>query len=704
MKFLFPNFFRSNDRTITEKATYLFFISCILLYAVLANKLRGGPDFGDETEKLVGALMISKGGLLYRDVFSHHGPLSFMLAQIYLAVSGSTSIAHYRIIPLIFSLLSLAAIYFSPALMTRRSRLMGAALMSLGLAANQTIFGLMLGMYQIYAGHLIVCGLALLIMPVLLDCPLRKISAFLGGAALGFVFFAAYSFVIAIVCLFGVCAYKAAIHGGDKPNPALQWGLYALLGCLAAGATVLAWLALYGDIVGYFVYHFYFNQFVYIKFSFFEPFTIFILMVPVFNYFYVIHFLPTPWAWIDCVTFFCVLFYSVCLGLSSTLKNKFRFRALPTFCLLLLGIMYSDPRGCVGFQANTIVIVGMGLMALVGAIIIGDLGRNGNERLIKAVKIGTGLVFACFFAAQFFVTTYLYEANPLKYYKLKGDLRVSKAPAMEFIRSIVGPDEAIEALPLVPIFYIHADRMPVSGNYYYLPWQDAYFKSPLMGYKIDLCRDIEEKKPKVVYLDSQIKIWGYETSTYLGCVQDILKHKYFETTKMKDLWVRTDVALARKDVLETAIVPADFDVSNLDPALRERVNAAKAEFKNLESASESQCLLSALNIKGVNRGPLRIGSCSDPEALHVGLRQTSDGVKLMTLPSYDCIEVTDASTNPQATLREWPCMKEAANQNFTIISLSNGIKIRAVHSQLCLAIDGDAVVQSDCAKATVWRP
>ena len=586
----FKVFDKLNYRAISDQAVFLFFVSCIALYAYLANKLRGGLEYGDETEKLVGALMVTKGGHLYRDVFAHHGPFSFMLAQASIAISGGPNITFYRIMPLIFSFFSIAAIFFSPALVTRHSRYIGAALLALAFSANQAIFGFMLGMYQVFAGYLLVCGMALFVLPVLFDAPIKRWAAFLGGLAIGFTFFAAYSFVITCACFFGACLYKACCsRSKEDANRAWQWCGYALLGTLTSGVSVLAWLLQYGDVQGYLIYHFYFNQFVYTKFAAFRPFEIFAYMVPVANYFYLVSHHSIPGVWVECVIFFCIPFYSILIGTYALKDKAFYVKYLPPFLLLCLGIVYTDPRGEVGFQSSTIAIASIGLMALTTAIVL-DLKRPRKLPLLNLrmiAVIGAACVLSCFVAAQFWGKTYYSYLNPIEYYGNKGKLGLSNDPAMQFIRSFVGADETIEVLPWAPIYYINAGRVPASGHYNYLPWQNAYFKKPIWGYNIDICHDIEEKKPKAIFLDSQISIWGIDSSTYLGCIQEILKHKYFLTSQAKDVWVRADTAASRDDILQTAIIPSDFDIGWLSPDAQRRINAAKTQSKNPGTSTDN---------------------------------------------------------------------------------------------------------------------
>ncbi len=543
----------------SNSKTFIFFISSLLIYTFYANLLRYSPDFNDETEKLIAILMIKSGGRLYNNVFSHHGPIIFILEHFFYTI-GARSIPALRIVPILISYLSILAILTSPALKSMSARFISAGSFCIGLLMLQTIYPFSLSLYQNFAGHFLFCAAALWIFPFLLGVPFSRSASFFGGLATGLAFFTGYPYICTIFFLSCIIIFKAIINK-KQFNFEVQSIYYAFSGALLILTIVALWLLLYGDIKGYFVYHFYFNQIVYTQFADFEPFTIFILIIPFINFIYTYKYFQNDWLWLACFIFSLVPLYTTLLfqyvpKLSTT--KKMSSNAV-LFVLCMLSIMYANPRSSIGFQATTMVIYLLGFIALIFGLSFEQKVKFPKQWFLSILIILT--VNISFIAAQFLTVTHLYDSNPLKYYKLKtNSLKISNEYDFKFIREIVRPDEKILALPLVPSFYIQTDRLPASGNYYFLPWQNRYSEQTLWNYKIDICADIKNNKPKVIFLDSRTKIWNINPETYLKCIIDELNTKYLRTSIKEDLWIRADATAQNPKALAAALIPKDFDV------------------------------------------------------------------------------------------------------------------------------------------------
>lgn len=76
--------------------------------------------------------------------------------------------------------------------------------------------------------------------------------------------------------------------------------------------------------------------------------------------------------------------------------------------------------------------------------------------------------------------------------------------------------------------YIISKRLPASGHFFYLPWQEKYNENPKLGIIIDACSQIKESKPKVMLIDKQ-KVWErYDWESYAGCIQNIIDADYIQ--------------------------------------------------------------------------------------------------------------------------------------------------------------------------------
>jgi hypothetical protein len=109
------------------------------------------------------------------------------------------------------------------------------------------------------------------------------------------------------------------------------------------------------------------------------------------------------------------------------------------------------------------------------------------------------------------------------------------------IRSLAGKKRDFLALVFNPIHYIKADRLPASGQYYYLPWQAAYNWKPRPGYRIDICQDIQDRAPAVILFDNW-KVRGLiHLEQYQPCVLSRIRENYVALGRNSELYVRRDL-------------------------------------------------------------------------------------------------------------------------------------------------------------------
>ena len=101
-------------------------------------------------------------------------------------------------------------------------------------------------------------------------------------------------------------------------------------------------------------------------------------------------------------------------------------------------------------------------------------------------------------------------------------------------------DDKIIAYSFVNYEYIAANRLPASGNFFYLPWQKAYNENPVLGIKIDACEDIANYRPKVMLINKWL-VWGvYPWESYGGCIQQILDEQYIKWPN-RPYYIRKDL-------------------------------------------------------------------------------------------------------------------------------------------------------------------
>jgi hypothetical protein len=120
---------------------------------------------------------------------------------------------------------------------------------------------------------------------------------------------------------------------------------------------------------------------------------------------------------------------------------------------------------------------------------------------------------------------------------------------IDLVQALVPPGEPILAMVFSPRWYLLTKRLPSSGAYYYLPWQAAYNREPVLGAVVDPCADLAEAPPKVMAWD-RWKVWGrYDVAEYAPCLVEIMRRDYVSITRTP-LLLRKPVSDSDRAVVE----------------------------------------------------------------------------------------------------------------------------------------------------------
>jgi hypothetical protein len=170
-------------------------------------------------------------------------------------------------------------------------------------------------------------------------------------------------------------------------------------------------------------------------------------------------------------------------------------------------------------------VVGLGLLSL--AICWKARARR-NLRTAAAVRwLGAALAVAA--------VAYMVGVKGMSYVDVR---LVTREHAEDKLRSyerrirlmgdLVPPDAPILATVFSPRWYLLARRLPSSGNYYYLPWQAAYNRDPVLGRQIDICADVDRDRPKVIVWD-RWRVWErYSLEDYEPCLVERMRRDYLK--------------------------------------------------------------------------------------------------------------------------------------------------------------------------------
>jgi hypothetical protein len=208
------------------------------------------------------------------------------------------------------------------------------------------------------------------------------------------------------------------------------------------------------------------------------------------------------------------------------------------FILFVFSIILTNPRGIGGAQASTFIIISILIFSFAISKAIFD---TNSETTILASLVFLAFMFIPLNAL---ISTSVSVVDNIKkndFNKYQVQFKPVNYPEINFIKENTVYKNDFLVLVLRPILYIHTDRIPASGNYYYLPWQARYNKHPIFNTKIDINSDLIKNKPSIIYCDKW-KVWDlYDFPDYAGEVTNILNNNYVKMDDYQYLYVRKDV-------------------------------------------------------------------------------------------------------------------------------------------------------------------
>jgi hypothetical protein len=487
--------------------------------------------FGDEAGHLLGALAMHHGDILYRDYIDAHGPVVFMLTQFYGALTGWHDLTYARLVETVLAVASGLCVVFSPVLRGGGAapRFWAAALYFGLLGAVWILQALYMDNYYSIAGALVVMGVALFVAPAWIAREGRA-GAFAAGVCFALAAFAGYSYApaVAVLAASGLIPLAARWRGGGA-RVAL-----ALVGGGAAGcAVVLGWLAVFGDAVGYVVFHIVGNQVYYARYLWFAWANFVHSFYP-----------PVGRATLVHLTGVVCFGAAFLVFLAAVLRPS---RAgIVAGCAVIVGfvgIALLNARGAAIFQDATFLMAAIGAVAL--ALPYG-FSRLGLTQGVAWHWAGSGAAGLIILAAE--LTGRQAVATPSGYDRAQ---IVGVAPyhygeahnaMLDEIRRVVRPDERLLVLVYDPTVALSAGRLPMRKYHEYLPWEADYAKSPWFGRDRELCSDIRRDPPPLIYFDDW-KVWGaYAPENFVPCLFPILASMYQREAQFPVLYVRNDRA------------------------------------------------------------------------------------------------------------------------------------------------------------------
>lgn len=519
---------KSNDGILSRTVPIVFAVLCVLVFLLRARAGLHLFEFGDETEKFVAARMMQDGLRLYRDIFAHHGPILYIIAHAYISLMAPADLLDTRWFMVGLALFSSAFIYFSPIFRNTVGRLAATGLFLAVLSSVWVLQGMHMLLYHQVGGLLFIIPATQLFLPLFFGRKPTIPGLAWSGFSMVVVCFSAYAFGPSIVLV--TLASFILLKRESGTAAALKHLLPLVWGALLAVLLIASWFLLYADLEGFFIYHFYFNQEIYSRFINFN-------LGKWLNQFQVS---LVPAARVHaCVLFLLVMSISIALvaGKPGRAQSGGKSAIFPGV-LFLLSLMLLNPRGALGFHDAGFEVAGLA----VSSILIGYCVGEANARFFSRNNLLLILVVFLFIGV---VEDTSRKATSAPWGVMKPDFKAfSDARALLEDYGLVSELAADkgDTLSLIfnPALYIKTGKLPASGNYYYLPWQAAYNKNPVHGYKIDICADLALRRPSVIWFDNW-KVWErYSVSDYEPCILQIMDSSYSRISDDSHLFIRSD--------------------------------------------------------------------------------------------------------------------------------------------------------------------
>ncbi len=437
-------------------------------------------EWGDESETIVAAKMMVAGSSLYREIFNHHGPLTFLPGMIVEALGGH-SIAAHRVFIALLQLTSLAAIFFSPLI-----RLKHASIRVTYVLLVATIYvGFLPGsfghsyIYQVVCGLMLSIALSLWLLPLLGGIRTHgKVVTIIGSALIASIPFLAVTYVPAAIVML-----LASLHKDNWRN--------VTIGAVGALAFNVLFLVATGSIRGFIAFHLYMNSELLSAYNGGQGLRTLV------GYAF-----STATADLGNL----VLLTTIVASLTAAAHNKgWPWRQI----LVALGLGSLLLRGG-NIHGLSYIYAALAIPLLLLSLI--------PER--NSIKHSMLLVLGCVLLARLIV------GGPDERRLMKERRIPETTEFAQVAQALTEPGDKVLAYSFQNFQYIASKRLPASGYYFYLPWQRDYLDKPILGIRIDPCKDIEANRPKLIMLD-EWNVWDrYAWSTYGGCVIDIVARDY----------------------------------------------------------------------------------------------------------------------------------------------------------------------------------
>lgn len=449
--------------------------------------------WGDEAETIVTAKMMFSGMKLYSEIFNHHGPLTFFTGLIVEAFGGVGVVAH-RIPIAIMQFLAIVIIYKSPLIKDSVVKIFISIFIStMILLFIPNVFGHMYK-YQTISGLIIMIVISLYTIPVIYnDKEVSSIKTIAGCFLISCLPFLSITFLPIAILLF-LSSFKY-----NKLK-------VAFVGFFSGIIFNFTFLIYFGSVKGFIAFHLYLNS----------------KILPIYNGNQTI--IDLVFNAFNTATSDIAHFLSLLILFSSAAILAIGEKGIPWRTILLIAAIFSLLIRGGGFH-------GMPFLYAIFALIPVLAFRNN-------IVSDQSKAILSLFILIFIIKVSLLIPGDLK--KIKSQKIPTGSEFSNLVKEITNSEDKIIAYSFNNFEYIWSDRLPASGHFFYLPWQEKYNENPKLGIKIDACKQIIDNKPKLMLM-TKWKVWDkFSWDSYGGCIQNILDEHYIKYLD-KPYYIRSDL-------------------------------------------------------------------------------------------------------------------------------------------------------------------
>jgi len=486
-------------KSFIKKNKIEIFFLFLTLAIFIVNSFYG--DFCDEWDNILGGKLINNGFYPYSGFFSHHFPLPYFISSIINIFSG-TNIIFFRLIFELFLAIWLISIYFYVR-NGNNTNILRIYLLLIALISSSSSMNMLLAetivAYAILSIFLIIFYHKIISIK---DVCLISFFAFLISISLaGFVFFSAIVYLILLFFWFKKNKFNIK-----------NIILFSIIVSLPY-IIFLLYLLLTHSLRSFYWSNFTFNKVYYSKFLSSISNNIFIIIFNIFSDF--IKYLWFSLMNISEKTIFHTILFIFDIYYIFFKKDRYLVKIIFSLFLIFSTFRFV-PNIVFNFRNNSFYVLSLFIFANI------SFQNIFNKKNLKKDFLSSIFFCLSFIVIIFIVNNFLIIFNKI----IIEDNLQNKTIVSDKLNSLLSPNDYYWVGPF-HFKEIYFTKAKLATKYtFYLPWHAL---SPDIN--AEILKDLNNNKPKIIYFDKNINIWGNMSGVYATEIIIFLDNNYTQFTE-----------------------------------------------------------------------------------------------------------------------------------------------------------------------------